>query len=57
MIIKPYICRHCGHSWYPRKLNKPLRCGQCRRAYWPWHEVSYEQVEAAIVALNTSLAK
>lgn len=27
-------CNRCGRTWYPRKPEKPKRCGRCKSPYW-----------------------
>ena len=27
-------CERCGHSWIPRKPEKPQTCPKCRSPYW-----------------------
>lgn len=32
--MKKDTCKRCGHSWYRRKPEKPVKCPQCKSAYW-----------------------
>ena len=27
-------CLRCGHSWVPRKPERPMTCANCRSPYW-----------------------
>lgn len=27
-------CVRCGHTWHPRKQERPIRCGGCKTPYW-----------------------
>jgi predicted Zn-ribbon and HTH transcriptional regulator len=34
--VKEYTCERCGHTWMPRKQEKPKVCPnpQCKSPYW-----------------------
>lgn len=34
--LPTYTCLRCGHTWVPRRPERPLRCANvhCRSAYW-----------------------
>jgi len=32
--LPSFHCLRCEHSWFPRKPEKPLRCGKCGSPYW-----------------------
>ncbi len=27
-------CLRCGHKWYPKREEMPLRCAKCKSPYW-----------------------
>lgn len=29
-----FKCKRCGHSWHPRKPQKPRVCPKCKSPYW-----------------------
>ena len=34
-IVLPTLhCLRCGHTWPPRKPERPLRCPKCGSPYW-----------------------
>lgn len=34
-IVLPTLhCLRCGHTWPPRKPERPLRCAKCGSPYW-----------------------
>lgn len=33
MTKNKHRCRHCNHTWVPRKAN-PKRCPRCGRSNW-----------------------
>lgn len=32
--IEGYKCERCGHTWPPRKEEKPEVCPKCNSPYW-----------------------
>ena len=35
IIVLPHLsCQRCGHSWIPRRPQKPRVCPTCRSPYW-----------------------
>lgn len=36
IILPTFICLRCGHQWYPKKPERPLRCAasRCKTPYW-----------------------
>jgi len=34
MIINPYTCLRCGHTWNPRSEGKPVACPKCHSTAW-----------------------
>lgn len=32
--MKQLECQRCGHTWMPRKPQKPPVCAKCKRADW-----------------------
>gem|GEM_PF-2237066 len=28
-----FVCKHCSHSWVPRK-EQPKKCPNCRKSNW-----------------------
>lgn len=27
-------CKRCGHEWYPKREEMPIRCAKCKTPYW-----------------------
>jgi len=39
-IILPKLkCKRCGHIWFPRSEDAPLRCPRCGSPYWDREKV------------------
>ena len=35
IVIEKKTCLRCGHTWWPRGLNKyPKSCGKCKSKSW-----------------------
>jgi predicted Zn-ribbon and HTH transcriptional regulator len=34
ITIQAYKCLRCGHTWVPRKKEKPRVCPKCKSPYW-----------------------
>jgi predicted Zn-ribbon and HTH transcriptional regulator len=34
VVLPVFKCNLCGHEWYPRLPEKPLRCASCKSPYW-----------------------
>ncbi len=32
--LPSYACLRCGHTWIPRRADKPRRCPKCKTPYW-----------------------
>jgi predicted Zn-ribbon and HTH transcriptional regulator len=32
--MKKYICKRCGHKWFPRTEKVPVACPACKNSYW-----------------------
>ncbi len=34
IVLPTMRCLRCGHTWPPRKPERPLRCPKCGSPYW-----------------------
>lgn len=34
--LPEFHCLRCGHKWFPRKQEVPLRCSRCKSAFYRW---------------------
>ena len=34
ITLSGYECLRCGHTWVPRKEDKPRQCPNCHSPYW-----------------------
>lgn len=34
MELPSFACLRCGHTWIPRRVDKPRRCPKCKTPYW-----------------------
>jgi len=42
ITIQQRHCRACGHSWLPRKLDRPIKCPRCQSFTWDQEQPSKE---------------
>ena len=34
MALLKHTCQHCGHTWTPRVMHRPVRCPKCFNTAW-----------------------
>jgi rubrerythrin len=34
ITVQAYKCLRCGHTWIPRKKERPRVCPKCHSPYW-----------------------
>ena len=51
IVIKPFECKRCSHTWYPRQFDrKPRMCPNCKTRLWdkaPKHPAANPEPELA----------
>jgi predicted Zn-ribbon and HTH transcriptional regulator len=40
--MKTHTCKRCGHSWYPRRPELPVKCPKCQNPYWNKERIKKE---------------
>lgn len=61
--MKKHKCKRCEHSWFPRKVEKPTVCPECKSPYWnkkrkeTYEDPAYEHAqEEGRIAYEKTLA-